>query len=79
MCHRLFTGKKLKNCSQVVFHFWCYIVFSQCESDDPGLQWLKEVIADCAIKEHVSNVDVDEILAYKEATTYEGKCRSNLQ
>lgn len=46
----------------------------QCESDDEGLEWLKEVIGDCATKERVSNIDIDEVLASKEASTYAGKC-----
>lgn len=46
----------------------------QCESEDEGLEWLKEVISDCATKEHASNIDIEEVLANKEASTYSGKC-----
>lgn len=49
-------------------------ICSQCESDDAFMEWLKEVIGDCAYKEHASNLDMDEVLASKEASTYEGKC-----
>lgn len=46
----------------------------QCKSEDEGMEWLKEVISDCAAKEHASSIDIDEVLAYKEASTYNGKC-----
>lgn len=46
----------------------------QCDSEDEGMEWLKEVISDCATKEHATSIDINEVLAYKEASTYEGKC-----
>lgn len=38
------------------------------------MAWLQQVVSDCAIKENAAGTDIDEILAYKSASTYQGKC-----
>lgn len=65
---------QVKNLKLISLMFWLKIRYLQCESNDEGLEWLQEVVGECATKENASNIDIDEVLAGKEASTHSGKC-----